>query len=97
MITKSTKKPHWYLYILQCRDQTFYTGITTDPDRRVCQHNAGTGSRYTRSRLPIRMIFCESCKNKSEALKKEYAIKRLNRSKKEEYIKTNHKFVRYWP
>lgn len=74
------------MYILKCSDGTFYTGITNDLSRRVKQHNEGTGSRYTRSRLPVKIIFQEPCRSKSYALKKEYAVKILTRKMKEEYI-----------
>lgn len=84
----STKKPkRWLLYILKCEDNTLYTGITNDLARRVEQHNAGTASRYTRSRRPVSVVHQEPCRNKSFALKKEYAIKALTRKEKEEYIR----------
>jgi predicted GIY-YIG superfamily endonuclease len=76
----------WLLYILKCCDGTLYTGITNDIERRVGMHNAGTASRYTRSRLPVRLIYRERCRNKSSALKKEYRFKELTREEKEEYI-----------
>ena len=74
------------LYILKCRDGTLYTGITNDLPRRVTQHNKGTASRYTRSRLPVRLMFSEPCRNRSQALKKEYATKQLSRKEKIAYI-----------
>jgi predicted GIY-YIG superfamily endonuclease len=80
------KKPRWFLYIVECSDATWYTGITCDIARRLRQHNAGTASRYTRSRLPVKIIFQESCKNKSDALKKEFAIKAMTRKEKGTYI-----------
>jgi predicted GIY-YIG superfamily endonuclease len=83
------KAAAWLLYVLKCRDNTLYTGITIDVSRRVQQHNSGTASRYTRSRLPVRLIFSEPCRSRSQALKKEYAMKRLSRKKKEEYLKDN--------
>jgi predicted GIY-YIG superfamily endonuclease len=83
------KAAAWLLYVLKCRDNTLYTGITLDVMRRVQQHNSGTASRYTRSRLPVMLIFSESCRSRSQALKKEYAMKRLSRKKKEEYLRDN--------
>lgn len=83
------KAAAWLLYVLKCRDNTLYTGITIDVSRRVQQHNSGTASRYTRSRLPVRLIFSEPCRSRSQALKKEYAMKRLSRKKKEEYLRDN--------
>ena len=83
------KAAAWLLYVLKCRDNTLYTGITIDVSRRVQQHNSGSASRYTRSRLPVKLIFSEPCRNRSQALKKEYAMKRLSRKKKEEYLRDN--------
>lgn len=83
------KAAAWLLYILKCRDNTLYTGITTDVSRRVRQHNSGIASHYTRSRLPVKLIFSEPCRSRSQALKKEYAMKRLSRKEKEEYIRDN--------
>jgi len=83
------KAAAWLLYVLKCRDNTLYTGITLDVSRRVQQHNSGTASRYTRCRLPVTLIFSEPCRSRSQALKKEYAMKRLSREKKEEYLRDN--------
>jgi predicted GIY-YIG superfamily endonuclease len=82
-------KGTWYLYILTCRDGTFYTGITNDLERRLKQHNGGTASRYTRSRLPVKLIYTEPCRNRSHALRNEFAIKQLSRKEKKEYIIQN--------
>ena len=86
---RKKKAAAWLLYVLKCRDNTLYTGITLDVARRIQQHNSGTASRYTRSRLPVKLIFSEPCRNRSQALKKEYAMKRLSRKKKEEYLGDN--------
>ena len=88
MNTDDRKKrtPKWILYVLKCRDDTWYTGITTDLARRVLEHNAGRASRYTRSRLPITVIYQEPCSSRSTALKKEYAVKQLSRKEKAEYM-----------
>jgi putative endonuclease len=83
------KAAAWLLYVLKCRDNTLYTGITLDVSRRVQQHNSGTASRYTRCRLPVMLIFSEPCRSRSQALKKEYAMKRLSRKKKEAYLRDN--------
>lgn len=77
----------WFLYIVKCCDGTLYTGITNDLARRVRQHNEGSASRYTRSRLPVTLVFQEPCCGRSRALKKEYAVKRMARNEKEHYIK----------
>ncbi len=77
----------WYLYLLECNDGTVYTGITNNLERRLQEHNNGTASRYTRSRLPVKLLYQEQCKSRSSALKKEYGIKELSRKEKQEYIK----------
>ena len=71
-----------YVYILECADGTYYTGWTTDPARRLFTHNSGKGAKYTRSRLPVKMVFCESCVTKSDALKREREIKKMSREEK---------------
>ena len=72
----------FYCYILECSDGTFYTGWSSDPERRLRQHNRGTGARYTRSRRPVRLVYVEELPDKSAALKRERAIKTLGRLKK---------------
>ena len=81
------KTPGWYLYILKCRDNTFCTGITTDIERRLEQHNNGTASRCTRSRLPVVRVYQETCVDRSDALKRECAVKKLTREEKELLVK----------
>ena len=76
----------WCVYILRCADGSLYTGITTDLDRRCKQHNAGTASRYTRSRLPVELVYQEARDSQSEALKRELEIKALTRQQKESLI-----------
>ncbi len=80
--------PHWFVYILRCRDGTLYTGITTDCVRRVQQHNAGTASRYTRSRRPVVLVYREHVTDQGAAVRREAAIKKLSRSAKEQLIAT---------
>jgi predicted GIY-YIG superfamily endonuclease len=72
---------------VKCGDGTFYTGITNDLRRRIEQHNGGTASRYTRSRLPVELVYREPCRNKSSALKKECRMKSLSRKEKEAYLR----------
>ena len=72
----------WYVYLVECADGTLYAGATTDPARREREHNAGTGAKYTRARRPVRLVFQEACADKSEALRREAALKRLPRAKK---------------
>lgn len=78
-----------YVYILKCSDGSFYTGYTNDLEKRLNAHNSGIASKYTSSRLPVVMVFSEACKDKSDALKKEYFIKTLNRSNKIKLINKN--------
>lgn len=72
----------WYVYLLECADNTLYCGITTDLDRRTKQHNKGKGARYTRGRGPVYCIKFWVTFSKSEALKLEYKIKQLSREDK---------------
>ena len=72
----------WFVYILRCADGTLYTGITKDLARRTKQHNAGTASRYTRSRRPVKLVYQEPQCSQSSALKREAAIKKLTRQTK---------------
>ena len=72
----------YWVYILRCRDGTFYTGSTNDVDRRSAVHNSGKGAKYTRGRLPVEVIYREECESKPAALRREAAIKRLSRSEK---------------
>ena len=76
----------FYCYILECCDGTYYTGWSTDPERRLLRHNRGTGARYTRSRRPVRLVYVEELPDKGTALKRERAIKALPRLKKQKLI-----------
>ena len=77
----------WYLYILRCADGTLYTGITTDVEKRLQQHQSGKGAKYTRGRSPLELVYREECGTHSDALKREYAVKSLNREQKEQLVK----------
>jgi len=83
---KKKNEPGWSLYILRCRDNTFYTGITTDLKRRLMQHNDGTASRYTRSRKPATLVYSETCSDRSTALKRECEVKKMPREEKKRLI-----------
>lgn len=72
----------YFVYILKCSDGTFYTGSTTDIDKRIATHNAGKGAKYTRGRTPVVLRYSESFATKREALKREFKIKRLSREQK---------------
>jgi putative endonuclease len=76
----------WTVYMARCRDGTLYTGVTTDPERRLAEHNAGSGGAYTRSRTPIVLVYREPAPDRSVAQRRERAIKRLTRSQKEELV-----------
>jgi len=78
----------WFVYILRCADGTLYTGITNNLTRRCEQHNDGTASRYTRSRLPVVLVYQEEPTTKGKALKQELAIKALSRKAKEALIQS---------
>jgi putative endonuclease len=73
----------WCIYILRCADNTLYTGITTDLDRRLREHNVGKASKYTRSRLPVEMVWHEPVESESAAKRREAEIKKLTRKEKE--------------
>ena len=73
----------WLVYILECRDGSLYTGITNDMERRLQQHNDGTGARYTRSRRPVRVRYQETCESRSAALLRECSLRLLSRKEKE--------------
>lgn len=72
----------WWVYILRCGDGSLYTGISNDLTRRLEAHRQGTGARYTRGRLPVEMVYRECCADRSEATKREGAIKRMSRGRK---------------
>ena len=74
----------WYVYMVRCRDNSLYTGSTNDLSRRIQVHNSGKGAKYTKSRLPVTLVYREECPDKSTALKRECEIKRLTKVKKEQ-------------
>lgn len=76
-----TEKPYW-VYILLCGDGTLYTGSTDDVTRRAAAHNAGKGAKYTRGRGPVTVVYRERCPDKSAALRREAAIKKMSRAEK---------------
>ena len=79
----------WYLYLIRCRDSTLYTGISTDVDRRLAQHEGGgnAGSRYLKGRGPLSLVFQEKLGSKSLALKVERRVKKMSKARKEKLIK----------
>jgi putative endonuclease len=87
MSSETDNKP-WFVYILRCADDTLYTGITTDVDKRMNQHNGllSKGAKYTRARQPVKLVYQESSISRAEASKREYTIKCLSRTQKENII-----------
>lgn len=79
----------WIVYILECSDRSFYCGITNDLDKRFITHSEGKGAKYTRTRLPLKLIHIEEFETKSLAAKREYQIKKLTRIEKENLIFKN--------
>jgi len=75
-----------YCYILECADGTFYTGWTTDPERRVSQHNKGVGAKYTSLRRPVKLVYLEPHPNRTSAMKREIAIKKMKRAQKSKLV-----------
>ena len=75
-------KMNWYVYILQCSDNTLYTGMTDNIEKRVATHNSRKGAKYTRGRLPVSLVYYEELKTRSLALKREAEIKKLSRKNK---------------
>lgn len=80
----------WYLYILKCKDNSLYIGISNDVEKRVKKHNLGIGAIYTKSRLPVVLLYQEKYTNKSEARKREIQLKGWSRKKKEWLINLDH-------
>jgi putative endonuclease len=72
----------WYVYVARCADDTLYCGIARDVARRIAQHDAGTGARYTRGRGPLRVVAVRRCADHGRALRLEHAIKQLSRADK---------------
>jgi putative endonuclease len=71
-----------YAYLLRCADGTFYAGYTTDPERRVAEHDAGEGAKYTRGRTPVELVHLEAFETRSAAMSREHELKQLRREKK---------------
>jgi putative endonuclease len=91
---KSFKMAHeekkYFVYMLKCSDETLYTGIAQDVNKRLHEHNSSPkGAKYTRGRRPVTLVYSESCEDKSTALKREYAIKKLTRAEKEMLLSEN--------
>lgn len=79
----------WFVYIIECKDGKLYTGITNNLERRIRDHNSGNGSRFTKYRVPVRLLYSEDCLSRQAALRREAQIKQLERAKKFALIETN--------
>jgi putative endonuclease len=77
-----------YVYVLACADDTYYTGYTTDVERRVAEHDAGEGAKYTRGRAPVELVHVETFEGRSPALEREHEIKQLDRAAKERLVES---------
>ncbi len=78
---------NWFVYILECADSTFYTGVTTDLDRRLLEHNGSLeGAKYTKARQPVQLIYSEEKPDRSQAQKREAEIKKMSRLEKQKLI-----------
>lgn len=84
----SLENPEWSIYMVRCRDESLYTGIATDIERRFAEHQAGTGAKYLRGRAPLKLVFKKRIGSRSLALKIERMIKRLPKDKKERVVNT---------
>ena len=78
-----------YMYVLECRDGSYYTGYTTDVSRRLAVHNSGKGAKYTRARLPVKLIYAQGFASKEEAMSAEALLKRNKRPQKERFLSEN--------
>ena len=78
-----------YMYVVECCDGSYYTGYTTNIKKRVTVHNSGKGAKYTRARLPVKLIYAEGFTSKEEAMSAEALLKRKKRAQKESYLKEN--------
>ena len=76
-----------YTYMLRCRDNSLYTGWTNNIEKRLEDHNSGKGAKYTKARRPVELVYYESFETKEEAMRREWQIKQLKKSEKEELIK----------
>jgi len=81
----------FFVYVLRCKDGSFYTGYTNDVEKRVATHNNGTASKYTRSRLPVKLVYHKQYSTKSEAMRAEAAFKRLTRNEKVRHLSSSKK------
>jgi putative endonuclease len=79
----------WHVYIVKCADRTLYTGVAKNVEARIEQHNSGQGAKYTRTRRPVELVYRETAADRSTALRREHAIKRMRLDEKTELIRTS--------
>lgn len=89
--TGKEENKKYYAYMVRCNDNSIYSGYTTDVYKREKVHNAGKGAKYTRTRLPVKLVYFEEFDNKTDAMKREYALKQYTHKEKEEIIKRGRK------
>jgi putative endonuclease len=82
------KHTQWYVYLLECKDGSYYCGITTNLDRRIAEHNAGKGAKYTRGRCPVRLLEAIKLPSHGKALQVEAAVKKQQKAKKIDFLKS---------
>ena len=83
----SDTPPSWFVYLLRCSDSSLYTGITTNPPKRLYEHNnSNKGAKYTRGRRPVNLVYQEKLASRSEACQREYEIKQMKKSEKEQIV-----------
>lgn len=75
-----------YTYVVECSDGTLYTGWTNNLEKRIACHNAGKGAKYTKTRRPVTLVYCETFETKEDAMRREYVIKQMSRKEKESLI-----------
>ena len=85
-VTGTSMEREWFFYIVRCRDNSLYSGITVDIEARLKAHNKGTGAKYTTGRRPVTLVHCERCLDVSQARKREAQVKSWSKSKKERLI-----------
>lgn len=89
-MTRLDDEKNYYAYIALCSDGTYYVGYTDDVKKREKAHNLAKGAKYTRSRLPVSIVYFEECEDKSAAMSREWHLKRLTHAQKDELVKTKH-------
>jgi len=82
-------KDEWFIYLIRCKNGQLYTGITTDVQRRLAEHQSSKGAKYLRGRGPLQLVFQQKVGSRSDALKMEAAIKKLPKPAKEEFIRSS--------